>query len=188
MSSSSKTESPRELPETVVVGTVLRPHGVKGAVVVEVRSDVPGRLATGAELELVTRDGRRRAVRVAGSSPHRGGLRVQLEGIGTRDEAESIRSADLEIPRAAIGTAPEGEYFHFELLGCRCVDRRAGELGVVERIVADGGGWLLVVVRPDGGRLPLPFAERFLLGVDAEAGRIDWDLPEGLIEACESRS
>ena len=54
-SKSSKTEGPEaasrerdDLPETVAVGRVLRPHGVRGEVVVEVLSDVPGRSRKGA--------------------------------------------------------------------------------------------------------------------------------------------
>ena len=187
-SSSSKTDPPRDTPEQLVVGTVLRPHGVRGAVVVELRSDVPGRFEPGTELLLGAADAACKSVRVVASRPYRGGLLVELEGIGTRDEAASLRGADLEIPRAAVGAPPEGEFFHFELVGCRCFDRRAGELGEVEQVVADGGGWLLVVARPGGERVPLPFVERFLVGVDRSARRIDWDLPEGLIETCASRS
>ena len=52
----------------------------------------------------------------------------------------------------------------------------------------DGGGWLLVVERPGGGRLLLPYVESFVRRVDPGAGRIEWALPEGLIEACASGS
>jgi 16S rRNA processing protein RimM len=87
-----------------------------------------------------------------------------------------------------VPAAPAGAHYHFELVGCRCRDRQAGELGTVADVVAGGGGWLLVVEREDGGRLLLPFAERFLVAIDRAGGRIEWDLPEGLIEACASRS
>ena len=48
-SSWSKTEAGRKLPDRVLVGLVLRPHGVRGAVVVEAHSDTPGRLDAGSE-------------------------------------------------------------------------------------------------------------------------------------------
>lgn len=188
-SSSSKTEVGRKLPDRILVGLVLRPHGVRGAVVVEAHSDTPGRLGAGSELELVTRDGRRSAVRVEESAPAaRGARRLRLLGVDSREAAEALRGARLEIARERVPAPPEGALYQFELLGCRCFDRRAGELGEVTDVLADGGGWLLVVERPGGGRLPLPFVERFVTGIDRERGRIDWDLPEGLIEACASRS
>ncbi|HSM14114.1 MAG TPA: ribosome maturation factor RimM [Thermoanaerobaculia bacterium] len=187
-SSSSKTDTLRSLPEQIVVGIVARAHGVRGGIVVEPASDRPERFAEGAELILAPAAGAPGPVRVVSSRPYQGALLIELDGVTTRDEAEALRGAELRVPGSAVGPAPEGEYFHFELIGCRSVDRRAGELGRVEQVVADGGGWLLVVARPDGSRLPLPFVERFLRGVDRAAGVIEWDLPEGLIEACESRS
>jgi 16S rRNA processing protein RimM len=187
-SSSSKTEPLRNPPDHVVVGTVLRPHGVRGALVVAPATDRSERFAVGAELIVGAGGAGARSVRVGACSPFQGGLLVRLEGVASRDQAEALRGADLGVPGTAVGPAPEGEYFHFELVGCRCRDRRSGDLGVVEQVVADGGGWLLVVARPDGAKLPLPFVERFLRRVDRAAGVIEWDLPEGLIEACESRS
>jgi 16S rRNA processing protein RimM len=188
-SSWSKTESRRKLPDRILVGLVLRPHGVRGAVMVEVQSDTPGRLEAGSELELVGADGRPRPVRVEESAPAPGrGRRLRLAGIESREQAEALRGARLEVPRERVPEPPAGALYQFELIGCRCFDRVAGELGEVTEVLADGGGWLLVVARPGGGRLPLPFVERFVTGIDREAGRIDWDLPEGLIEACASRS
>jgi 16S rRNA processing protein RimM len=187
-SSWSKTEA-RRLPDKVLVGLVLRPHGLRGALVVEPHSDVAGRLDAGSELELVGRDGRRLAVRVVESAPAgRGALRLRLDRVSSRDEAEPLRGARLEVDLERVPAPPEGALYLFELIGCRCRDRAAGELGEVVEVLADGGGWLLVVATPDGGRLPLPFVDRFVTAIDREAGRIDWQLPEGLIEACASRS
>lgn len=187
-SSSSKAEALRNLPEQVLVGIVLRPHGVRGAVVVEPLSSVRERFSPGSELDLAPRDGARRPVRVADSSPAAGGVRVRFEGVATREEAEGLRGARLEVAAGAVPVPPAGAFYLFELVGCRCVDRRSGELGTVADVVEGGGGWLIVVEREGGGRLPLPFVERYVTRVDRGAGRIEWDLPEGLIEACESRS
>jgi 16S rRNA processing protein RimM len=128
---------------------------------------------------------------VTRAAPHKGGLRVAFEGIGDRDAAERLRGVELSVPRSAVPAAPAGSYYEFELLGLACRDEAAGDLGVVVDLVADGGGWLLEVEgRTVGGvrRISLPFAEEFLVRVDRDAGRIEWRLPEGLIEACASES
>jgi 16S rRNA processing protein RimM len=187
-SSSSKTDGPPTPSEAVLVGIVLRPHGVAGAVVVDLQSDVPGRFDPGRELDLVPRTGNPRRVTVVTAAPWRGGLRVRFEGVTSRDEAEQLRGGRLEVARARVPEAPPGSFYQFELYGFRCRDRRAGELGEVVDVLADGGGWLLVVERTGGRRLTMPFAADFVTGVDRAARRIDWDLPEGLIETCESRS
>jgi len=185
--------------ETVAVGRVLRPHGLRGEVVVEVLTEAPRRFDPGSSLLLV-REGRPEvtlvvAGRRAASAPGRpgGGARtrqatvlVRFAGIGDREAAAALRGGWLEIERSLVPPAPAGTYYRFELLGCRCSD--GGEdLGEVVEVVEDGGGLLLIVA--DGRReVPVPFVARFLRAVDVEHGRIDLELPPGLIEACASRS
>lgn len=161
---------------------------MRGAVVVEVLSDNPARFAAGSVLEATGPDGRTRRLTVESASPFAGGLRVVFAGVAGRDQAEPLRGARLEVERSAVPPPPAGAHYLFELVGCRAFDRAAGELGTVVDAIEDGGGWLLVVERTTGGRLLLPYVERFVTKVDPPAGRIDWELPEGLIEACASGS
>lgn len=175
--------------DTVEVGRVVRAHGVRGDLLVESLTDVEGRFSRGTRLGLVTKDGARRTVTVRRSErpmPER--LVVAFEGIDDRDAAEALRGARLEVPREAVPAAPEGAFWQFELVGCRVFEGAAGELGEVVDVADAGSGPLLVVAMPDGRTVPLPFVDRFLVGVDLAAKRIDLRLPEGLIEACASRS
>jgi 16S rRNA processing protein RimM len=183
----------------VLVGRIVRPHGVRGELVVEALSDRPERLAPGSELAVTGADPDApppaapggepapAALRVAASRPHRGRLLVEFEGIADRAAAETLRGLGLAVARAAVPPAPDGSWYHFQLLGCRCRDRAAGDLGAVVDLVEDGGGVLLVV--DDGRRrLPVPFVAAFLRRVDPAAGVIEVELPPGLVETCASRS
>ena len=189
-SSSPKSDgAPPGRPERVEVGRIVRPHGVRGELLVESLSDLPGRFAPGARLELVDRAGVRKGVVLGAVAPAAAGrLRVALEGTTDRDAAEALRGATLEVEVSEVPTAPQGEYWQFDLVGCRAFDERAGELGEVVAVTDAGAGPLLVVALGDGRRVPLPFVERFLVAVDPAGRRIDWRLPEGLIDACASRS
>lgn len=188
--------------ETIAVGRVLRPHGVRGEVVVEVLTDAPRRFAPGSTLLLV-RDGEppvelqvagHRAARAApvGGVPHatrrsrQATALVRFTGVADREAAAALRGGWLEIERSLVPPAPPGTYYRYELLGCRC--RNDGEeLGEVVEVVEDGGGLLLVV--SDGRRqVPVPFVARFLRSVDVAGASIELALPPGLIEACASRS
>jgi 16S rRNA processing protein RimM len=190
-----------DLPDRVAVGRVLRPHGVRGEVVVDVTSDVPGRFDAGSRL-LVARAGSAAmsamsamsamtamtamTLTVAASRPHKSGACVRFEGIGGREEAEALRGLELEVERSAVPAAPAGTYYYYELLGCHCRDG-GRDLGEVVDLAEDGGGLLLIVA--DGERrVPVPFVQSFLRGVDVAAGRIDLELPPGLLEVCASRS
>jgi 16S rRNA processing protein RimM len=169
------------------VGRILRPHGLRGEVVVEVSSDVAGRFAAGSELWLRRGDGEARPVRVARGSVHGATARVRFEGCAGRDDAEALRDCALEVPVERVPEAPAGAYWYHELVGAVCRDRRAGELGTVEEMV-EHGGRLLLRVRGAAGELLIPFAEPFLAGLDRETRTLKVDLPPGLIETCVSRS
>ena len=186
--SSRTTEPPSrgDLPERVTVGRVLRPHGLRGEVVVEVLSDVPGRLDRGSRLLASREEAAVRTLTVAASQPHKSGARVRFEGIDDVDSAEALRGLRLEVERSQVPAAEPGTYYYYELLGCRCSDG-GKDLGEVVDLVEDGGGLLLIVA--DGERrIPVPFVESFLREVDVAQGRIALELPPGLLEACASRS
>ncbi|HSS50218.1 MAG TPA: ribosome maturation factor RimM [Thermoanaerobaculia bacterium] len=191
----SSAEKPRrdDLPETITVGRVLRPQGVRGEVVVEVLSDVPDRFAPGSRL-LGVREGKPAipaiSVEVAASRPHKSGAVVRFAGTEDRDQAEELRGLWLEIPRSQVPPAEPGTYYQYELVGCLC--RVSGEeLGRVAEVVEDGGGLLLIIEgesEGEGRRIPVPFVREFLREVDVAGARIDLELPPGLVETCASRS
>lgn len=193
--SSKKTTSEPTKPATagdrVEVGRVLGPHGVRGEVAVESFSDVEERFSPGAELLTAPRPGLPPRLTVETVRPHRGALLVRFAGVADRDAADALRGAVLEVPREAVPAPPEDTWYHFQLQGCRCRDARLGDLGEVTAVIEDGGGVLLAVDGPYQGerrRLLVPFVRAFVREVAPDEGRIELDLPEGLIEACASRS
>jgi 16S rRNA processing protein RimM len=185
-SSSTKPEAP-PLPGEVVVGRLLRPHGVRGELVVEPLSDLSSRFDSGRRLRCRGR-GAARELTVVRSRPAAHGLLVTFAEIANRDDAEALRGAELAVDRADVPPPPAGELYYYELVGALCVDAREGELGRVVDLEEGPSGLLLLVENEAGRRLPLPFVAAFVAGVDRAARRIDWRLPEGLIAACASRS
>ena len=187
--------------ELVLVGRVRRAHGVRGAVLVESLSDNPDRFAAGSRMWLredaeaaadpaspdAASPDPADALRVERCQEHSGSLMVWFEGFADRDAADALRGAELVIPTTEVPPPEEGEWYEFQLVGCRVHDAAEGDLGTVSALVEDGGGLLLIV---DDGlrRLPIPFVRDFLVEVDPEALRIDVELPAGLIEACASGS
>lgn len=194
-SRSARTEAPsRRRPaatgdgDRVLVGEVLRPHGLRGEVKVEVHTDIVERFDGGSEMWWVSPNGRQQdRMRVRSSRPAKGCLLVSFDGVSYRDQAEALRGGRLEVDPEDVPEAPDGFYYYFQLVGCRCVDAELGELGQVVDIVEDGGGVLLEVAHWDE-KLLLPFVDAFLAEVDIPGQRIDWKLPPGLVETCVSKS
>jgi len=174
-----------EMRDLVVVGRVRRPHGVQGEVAVEVLSDNPDRFQPGAELLARAQDGGVATLRIVAARPHGGVLLVLFEGLADRDQVARLSGSDLLVDAARIGEAPAGSYHYFDLVGCVCVDRAAGELGEVVAIREDGGG-LLLEIRDRERTVLVPFVRAYLRSVEIERKLIEFDLPDGLLEICAS--
>ena len=169
--------------EAIVVGRIGTAHGLRGEVTVEVFSDNPGRFAKGS---VVLADGGELRVRI--SRRHGQKMVVGFEDVLDRDAALALRGKTLTVDRPENPNPPEGEYYHYQLLGCRCNDLRVGLLGTVEDVLEDGGGVLLKVVGADGGsEVLVPFVDAFLRHVDIETKVIEVEVPPGLIEVCGSK-
>ncbi len=181
-SRSTGEPSGRTPPERLVVGRVLRPHGVRGELSVQVLSDAPERFVPGAELGVGDPDSPRppapavvRAARL-----HQGRLLLSLEGVEDRDAADRFRGAWLSIPAAAARPLDPGEFWPHQLVGLAVVDRQGRERGRVADVVPGAAHDLLAVELPGGASALVP-AVAALVTVELEAGRVLVDAVPGLL-------
>jgi 16S rRNA processing protein RimM len=179
-------DPPGQPPGRLVVGRVLRPHGVRGELSVEVLSDAPDRFAPGAELGAGDPDGPEppRPVTVRAARLHQGRLLLSLEGIEDRDAAERLRGAWLSIPVASARPLEPGEFWPHQLVGLAVVDQQGRERGRVADVVPGAAHDLLAVELP-GGESALVPAVAALVTVELEAGRVLVDAVPGLLDPPE---
>ncbi|GAA4855750.1 MULTISPECIES: ribosome maturation factor RimM [Saccharopolyspora] len=171
--------------ETLAVGRVVKPHGVQGELVVEVRTDSPElRFVPGAVLGVRRRGGGRpgESLTVESTRPHAGRLLLRAEGVVGREAAEDLRGVLLTVGVDELGPTDDPEEFHdHQLEGLRVVDTAGQERGVVREVVHTPAGELLAV-RTDGGEVLVPFVLDIVPEVDVAAGRLVVDPPEGLFD------
>jgi 16S rRNA processing protein RimM len=170
----------------VVVGRIGRPHGVRGLVTVEVRTDDPDlRFAPGAVL--VTEPAERGPLTVADKRWHSGTLLLQLADpagnvFATREDVEALRNTLLLVPVTDLPAIEDPDSFYdHQLVGLRAQLPDGAPLGEVTAVRHEGAE-LLVVRRPDGGELLVPFVSAIVPTVDVAAGHLVVDPPEGLLE------
>ncbi|MFL6095345.1 MAG: ribosome maturation factor RimM [Blastococcus sp.] len=167
--------------DTVVVGRIGRPHGVRGEVTVEVRTDDPDlRFVPGAVLRTDPPD--RGPVTIAGVHWHSGTLLLRLEGIDSREAAETVRNTELLV---GVADLPEIEdpdsYYDHQLVGLTARLPDGGVLGEIV-VVRHEAQDLLVVRRADGPDVLIPFVSAIVPTVDLDGGYVVVDPPEGLLD------
>jgi 16S rRNA processing protein RimM len=148
------------------VGRVVKPHGVRGEVIVELVTDRTERLAPGSVLAGSKGSG----LEVVSSTPHQGRWIVAFAGVDDREGAEGLRGTVLS---AEPLTDADALWVH-ELIGAEVVAGDGRTCGRVEAVEANPASDLLVL--EGGGLVPL----RFVVG--REPGRVIVDLPPGLLE------
>lgn len=170
----------------VVIGRVVKSHGVTGEMAVEVRTDDPdARFTPGATVRATrVRDrGADRSFVIETVRDHGARLLVRLAGVDDRAAADELRGVLLVIDTADLPpiTDPD-EYYDHQLVGLR-VQTGAGErLGTVTDVLHAGAGELLAVRRDDGGELLVPFVAAIVTAVGVEEGLVEVDLPDGLLD------
>jgi 16S rRNA processing protein RimM len=149
------------------VGRIVKPHGLRGDVIVSLSTNREERVAAGSVLS--TDDGQ--DLHVLHSSRHQGRFIVTFEGIDDIDDAERARGVRLSAPAM---DDPGALWIH-ELIGARVEDTGGRVLGTVKGVEANPASDLLVL---DGGALiPLRFV------VASEPGvRVTVEVPDGLLD------
>ena len=174
----------------IVVGRVGRPHGIRGEVVIGVRTDEPDlRFAPGATVEAGLDDssaGER--LTVASARWHSGHLLVAFAGITDRTAAAELTGSWLSVDSSQLPeTGDPDEFRDHELIGLSVRTCAGDPVGVVTDVLHYGQD-LLVVRRADGpgDECLVPFVKAIVPEVDTSAGVVVIDPPPGLLDPAQA--
>lgn len=167
----------------VAIGRIVKAHGIRGELAVEVRTDSPEeRFAAGAVLTGQTPDGAVRELTVATARAHGGRLLVRFAEVTDRTAAEDLRGAILLVDTDDLPELEDpDEFYDHELEGLRAELKDGTPVGTVREVVHSPGGSLLAVDR-SGHEVLVPFVAAIVPEVDVAGGKIVLDPPEGLLD------
>ena len=167
--------------EMVIIGSIARPHGNRGQVVVDPATDfLEERFRPGGTAWVRGPAGVRRLT-MSTVRFHRDRPIVGFEGVATISDAEALGRGELRVPEAALGPLPEGTYYHHDLVGCTVTTTGGETVGEVKRIEEQPAHRLLVIVGASGEVL-VPFTSGICVEVSPGARRIVIHPPDGLLE------
>ncbi|HZK31981.1 MAG TPA: ribosome maturation factor RimM [Corynebacterium sp.] len=164
----------------LMIGRVIKSHGIRGEVVVDVTTDEPEiRYAVGEEV--TGRQGQREHIlRVSAARPHQGRLLIKFEEVPDRTTADSLRGMRFFAAPLDTEAGEEGFYDH-ELEGLR-VRHEGAEIGAVTGVLHNPGQSILEVRLDDGREVLIPFVLAIVPEVDLAAGAVSITPPEGLLD------
>ncbi|WP_040693286.1 ribosome maturation factor RimM [Nocardia vinacea] len=170
----------------LVIGRVAKSHGVRGELVVEVRTDDPdARFAPGVRLR--GRAARSKEVReftVESAREHSGRLLVQLVGVSDRTAADALRGTLFVVDSAELPPSEDpDEYYDHELEGLVVQLTDGTVVGKVTEVLHSAAGELLSVRAADDGReILIPFVTAIVPTVSLADQLVVIDPPEGLLD------
>lgn len=147
----------RQARDLLVVGRVLRAHGIRGNVVVVALTDQP-RFQPGNRV--VLDDGT--PLVIATSTPYKGKLLVSFGGVSDRTAAEALRHRSICITREDVGDPPEGAVWAADLEGLPVLTPEGTAIGTVVMVEPNPAHDLLVVRDESDREFHVPMVREFV--------------------------
>jgi 16S rRNA processing protein RimM len=160
------------LSDPVAIGAVVGPHGVRGTL--RVRAFGSGNhLRAGMEPVIA---GLRRRISAARETPK--GFLIDVDGVGSREDASSLKGEELLLDREELDAPEEGEFYVTDLVGLSAFDDAGGVIGTVSDTFETAAHEVLVVRDRDGWDTYVPFTLEHVPDLDLESGRVVVRPPE----------
>lgn len=172
-----------EAPKYLILGQILRPHGIRGELRMRILTDYPERIAKLKTVYLGTSpdDTRMTPYQVEGNRLSTGAGLLKLRGVDDRDAAERFRELMVMVDMANAVPLEEGEFYLYQLFGIRVVLEDGTLLGTLVDVLETGANDVYIIDSPTYGEVLIPVTSETVLSTDVDQRVMTVRLPEGLI-------
>lgn len=173
----------RAEPKYLLLGEVLRPHGVRGELRLRILTDYPeriGQLKT-VYLGVDADDPKPKPYHVEAMRMNREYGLLKLREISDRDQADRLRQLFVMVPLADAVPLDEGEFYLYQLIGLTVKLEDGDTLGTLTDVIETGANDVYVIDSPQYGEVLIPAIDDTILKTDVGAGELIVRLPEGLL-------
>jgi 16S rRNA processing protein RimM len=155
--------------ERVLLGRIVRAHGMRGEVAILVYTARPEDITAYGSLS----GGNGSLYTIASARVTAKGVIARLEGVADRTAAEALKDVELFVERDRLPPTGEGEFYHADLIGAAVVDRGGTPIGRIVAVHNFGAGDILeVAVTTSPLTQFVPFSEAHVPNVDVGSGRV----------------
>ena len=164
-------------PEFLIVGKIVRPHGVRGEIGMKLMTDHTEHLLQVTTLYIGPEH---RAYGVKRMRRHQTGMIIHFDSFTDRDMAELLREQLVYVHVDDAVPLEDGEYYLFQIEGIQVVTEDGETLGHLSGLLETGANDVYIVATPDGGELLLPVIPEVIKNVNVPDGIMTVHLLEGL--------
>ncbi len=159
----------------ITIGRILAPWGIKGKLKVKVITDFPQRFAPSSTVYV-----NRQPMTIDSTEWYKSKAIIKLNTIDNIEAAQRLRGQPIEIHHSQVYSLPEGQYYHFQLIGLEVWTTQGELLGnITEILTAESND--NYVVKGDKGEILIPAVEDVVKSIDLNKGRIVIEAIEGLL-------
>ncbi|WP_460614056.1 ribosome maturation factor RimM [Hymenobacter seoulensis] len=166
------------------LGSVVKPHGLKGFVVAALDVDNLDeyRKLKSVLLELPSAPGKLTEFFVEKLQPQSDARAlVKFKGIDRIEDAEPLRNAKLWRPLSELPKLADDQFYFHDVIGYTVVDEQQGELGTVETFYELPQQDVLSM-RYKGQEVLIPVADELVSHADVKERKLYVNLPDGLLD------
>lgn len=166
------------------MGTIVGAHGIHGAVKVLSYAESTDSYTAQDSIIVQNAAGEQTTYHLLDCRPHKRTLRVTLERVTTRNQAEALVGSGIYVPKDSLPPLEEDTYYWRDLIGITVLTVQGEELGRIEQIIPTGANDVYVVQSRTTSDNPkeilIPAVSSVILEIDMDRNRMIVDLPEGL--------
>ncbi|EMR03856.1 ribosome maturation factor RimM [Cesiribacter andamanensis] len=165
--------------ECYQLGTIQKPHGLRGEVAVFLDVDDPS-LYTELESVFVDQGGQLIPFFIEGVNVQAQKAIFKFEEVDSVEAAGSLTGRELYLPLAALPPLEGNAFYYHEIIGFRLVDVTSGEVGTISEVIS--GQQDLLVADRAGIEILVPLHDELIVRLDREKQELHMQLPEGLLD------
>lgn len=171
----------KTIPTTwIYLGKVVRPHGIKGGLLVKLVNAASKSLRPGIQVHFRLEKGTLKSFEVISFTA---GRLLQIKGLEDRNVAETYVRSEVFIDRSDFPELKDNEIYLNDMLGFEVLSTNGDMIGEVTGFSDNTAQVLIEVKVPSGASAFIPYVKPLVQKVDTGARVIIVDLPLGLIES-----
>lgn len=172
--------------EFVLVGKVVKPHGIRGEFCIKSFADSPFLFD---EIQRIfLREGKRRPqpVTVRSWRTHKNMLLMTVNQVADRNRAEELRGCEVLVRAEDLPEISDEEFYLYQVEGFRVVLEDGRDVGRLTGFIESPGQDVWSITTPQDREVLLPAVPEFILDVDMDGQTIVIEPPEGLLDLYEN--